>query len=334
MRAVMCREHGEIDALQLEEVAPPPLVAGGVRVTVHAAGVGFANLLVIQGRHQNKPPLPFSPGTEVAGIVAECADDVTTCTPGDRVVAGVEFGGYAEEVVALASNVFPIPETMPFEDAVHFPSIYATAYGALLWRAALTAGEYLLILGAAGASGLAAIEIGRVLQAKIIAVVSTEAKAEASLSRGADHAVILDRHDFRERILEITDGKGVNAVFDPVGGDAFDHALRVVAPGARMLVIGFAAGRIPQIPANLLLVKNVTVSGLNWGYYMGWGKTKATAAERQDVREAMAEMCRWHSEGRLHPLTDARYKLADFASALRSIAERRNIGKPVLLPRG
>ncbi len=328
MRAVLCRVLG---SPVLENVPDPPMVQGSVRIAVRAAGMSFANLLVINGSHQNKAPLPFVPGTEIAGVVTELAPDVVTdLRIGDRVCAGVSSGGFAEQAVVPADNVFRIPDSMDFAAATHFPTIYATAYAALVWRAALQPGEVLLVHGAAGASGLAAVEIGRFLGATVIATAGSTEKLAVARAHGADHVVDYQAGDFRAAVLALTGGRGADVVFDPVGGDVFDQSLRCIAPLGRIIPMGFASGRIPQIPANLLLVKNLTVIGLYWGIYMAWGKSQADAPTRARVRSMFGELFRLFDVGVLHPVTDIILPLADFVTGLRRIKDRSVIGKVVL----
>lgn len=332
MRAVLCRSYGHYRDIAVEDVPSPPMIAGGVRIAVHAAGVSFANTLAIAGRHQNKAALPFVPGTEIGGIVLECAPGVEDIQPGDRVAAGLENGGFAGEAVARIENVYPIPAGMDFAAATHFPTLYGTAFGALAWRARLRRGEVLLVHGAAGGSGLAAVEVGKALGATVIATAGTDEKLATVARHGADHAVNYRLEDARERVLTLTGGRGADVVFDPVGGDVFDLSLRCTAPEGRILVIGFASGRIPEIPANILLVKNITVSGLYWGYHLGWGKTKAPAGQQAEVKTAMATMFRWHEEGRLRPEIWRTLDLSGFAEALDMVVGREVIGKVVLTP--
>jgi NADPH2:quinone reductase len=333
VRAVIGRQFGGIDSLSCEEVPNPPLGRGTVRVRVHAAGVSFANLLFIAGKHQNRPSLPFVPGTEIAGIVTELPTDVATdLKVGDRVCAGLPSGGFAEEAVVDAANVFRIPDTLNFAGATFFPTIYATAFAGLVWRAALKREEYLLVHGAAGASGLAAVEIGRALGARVIAVAGGERKTAAAKAHGADHVIDYTRDDFRKAVLDITDGRGADVVFDPVGGDAFANSLRCVAPLGRLLPIGFASGSIPQIPANLLLVKNLTVIGLYWGFYMAWGKTQADAALRKQVKTLFDDLFTLQAAGQLRASVDQTLPLDRFADALRRVEGREVIGKVVLEP--
>jgi NADPH2:quinone reductase len=333
MRAVIGHTFGTIDTLTVETVAPPQLPSGAIRVAVRAAGVSFANILFVQGKHQNRPTLPFIPGTEIAGTVLEIAPDAKTdLRVGDRVCAGLPSGGFAEQAVIDADNVFKIPDALNFEAATLFPTIYATAYAALSWRAALMPGEVLLVHGAAGASGLAAVEIGRSIGAHVIATAGGEQKTAVARAHGADHVIDYRRDDFRQAVLDLTNGRGADVVFDPVGGDVFDNSLRCVAPLARLLPIGFASGRIPDIPANLILVKNLTVIGLYWGYYMAWGKTKADSATRQKVKTLFAELFELFEQGKLRPLVDITLPLDDFAEGMRRVERREAIGKVVLKP--
>ncbi|KIU45360.1 MULTISPECIES: NADPH:quinone oxidoreductase family protein [Bradyrhizobium] len=333
MRAVIGRRFGGIDDLVYEETAPPALAPGTIRVVVRAAGVSFANLLFIAGKHQNRPSIPFIPGTEIGGIVSEIAPDVRTkLKVGDRVCAGLPSGGFADQAIVDAANVFPIPDRLGFEGATLFPTIYATAYAGLKWRADLKPGETLLVHGAAGASGLAAVEIGRALGATVIATAGGARKVAVVKDYGADHAIDYRDGGFRDRVLDITGGRGVDVVFDPVGGDVFDESLRCVAPLGRLLPIGFASGRIPEIPANLVLVKNLTVIGLYWGFYMAWGKSKADAALRARVGVLFDELFSLFEAGKLRAPVDRSLPLAQFADALRRVEGREVIGKIVLLP--
>jgi NADPH2:quinone reductase len=333
MRAVIGHRFGGIDDLVYEETASPVLQAGAIRIAVHAAGVSFANLLFIAGKHQNRPSLPFVPGTEIGGVVSEIARDVRTALRvGDRVCAGLPSGGFADEAIVDAANVFRIPDSLSFEGSTLFPTIYATAYSGLKWRANLRAGETLLVHGAAGASGLAAVEVGRALGATVIATAGGERKVSAVKEYGADHAIDYRQGGFREQVLDITGGRGADVVFDPVGGDVFDESLRCVAPLGRLLPIGFASGRIPEIPANIVLVKNLTVIGLYWGFYMAWGKTKADASLREQVRVLFDELFNLYEAGKLRAPVDRSLPLANFADAMRRVESREVIGKIVLLP--
>jgi len=333
MRAVTGHRFGGIDDLVYEEAATPALVPGTIRVAVRAAGVSFANLLFIAGKHQNRPNIPFVPGTEIGGVVNEIATDVrTTLKIGDRVCAGLPSGGFAGQAIVDAANVFRIPDALGFEGSTLFPTIYATAYAGLKWRANLQAGETLLVHGAAGASGLAAVEIGRAMGATVIATAGGDRKIAAVMDYGAHHAIDYRKGPFRERVLELTGGRGADVVFDPVGGDVFDESLRCAAPLGRLLPIGFASGRIPEIPANILLVKNLSVIGLYWGFYMAWGKSRADAALRGKVRILFDELFELFDQGKIRAPVDRALPLARFADALHSVEAREVIGKIVLLP--
>ena len=330
MRAVLCRAYGHYRDMTVEDLPPPALTEGGVRISVRATGVSFANLLVAQGKHQNTPPLPFTPGTEVAGVVTEVADGIDHLRPGDRVAACTPNGGFAEEVVTRADLAFPIPDAMDFAAATQFPTIYGTDYACLAWRARMQPGEVLLVHGGAGASGLAAIDLGKAMGARVIATAGGSEKTAACTAQGADHVIDHRSEDIRAAVLGLTGGRGADVIFDPVGGEVFEQSLRCIAPEGRIIPMGFAGGSIPQIPANILLVKNITVLGVYWGYYLGWGRQPRTAADAAAVDAAMAQMFDWHTQGRLAPRTHARFDLADFAAGLALVEERKVIGKVVL----
>ena len=329
MRAVVCPALG-LEHARVMEVDAPPLPPNGVRIAVHAAGVSFANLLVIEGKHQNRWEPPFTPGTEVAGIVEACGPEVTLFRPGDRVVAGVRSGGFADQAVAPESTVFALPDAVDFDAAVQFPTIYATAYGALKWRANLQPGECLLVHGAAGGSGLAAIEIGKQLGARVIATAGSADKLQAAQRHGADLVVNYREQSFRDVVLDATDGRGADVIFDPVGGETFDMSLRCIAPDGRLIPMGFASGVIPSVPANLVLVKNVTVIGIYWGYYMGWARQLPPPGMQARVRAAFAELFAWVEAGALRPHTHKTFGLEAFREALAAISGREVIGRVVL----
>lgn len=330
MRAVCVHDWG-LEHTRLAELPSPPLTADGVRIQVQASGVSFANLLAIDGKHQNRSTPPFVPGTEVAGIVAEVGDQVEDMRVGDRVLASVRSGGFATEVVAPAMNVHHLPEAVDMVAAVHFPTIYATAYAALKWRAAIQPGESLLVHAAGGGSGLAAIDIGRQLGARILATAGSPAKRAAALAQGAE-MVWDSRAGFREGVLAATHGRGADVIFDPVGGDVFDESLRCIAADGRVIPMGFASGRIPQIPANIVLVKNITVIGLYWGYYTGWAHQQPPRTMQLRLREGFAELLGWAATGRLRPHTWKVYPLADFRAALSALSSGEVIGRVALTP--
>ena len=332
MRAVMCRSWMPYQDLPLEDVPSPGIGPGQVRIGTHYAGVSFATSLVTQGRYQRKPPFPFSPGTEVAGEILEVAPDVTTLRVGQRVCAVVDWGGHAEEVVIDAATVYPIPDSLPFDVAPQFPTSYATSHAALDWLAKLQPGETLLVHGSAGAVGLAAVELGKAMGAHIVATASTEEKLAVARAHGADVTVLFPSTDALGRIRSLCGGAHV--VFDPVGGDAFDLSLRAVRECGRILVIGFANGRIQQIPANILLVKNISVLGFNYGKYTGWTLTDERKQHEAKVRAQFDRMFAWYEEGRLKPTTSHRFPLRDYAAAMDAVLARKAIGKIVLrMPR-
>lgn len=329
MLAVVCRGWADYGTLPLEVVPRPPMRPRGVRIATHAAGVSFATTLITAGNHQTKPPFPFTPGTETAGTVIECAPDVTRVKPGDRVCAAPEWGGHAEEVVALEHNVFPIPDSLPFATAVQFPLSYGTAYGALVWRARIRPGEVLLVFGASGAVGLAAVEVGKALGAEVIACVGSPQKAAVAREHGADHVLVGPAETLREPIREVIAGRGVDVAFDPVGGAAFEVAMRVAAPLARLIVIGFASGQRPMVPANILLVKNIDVIGFYFGRYIWDGAVPRVSWDRE-VAEAFERLFRWYNAGLLKPTTSHRFPLAKYREAMDSVIRRQGIGKVVL----
>jgi NADPH2:quinone reductase len=340
MRALVCHAYGPIDSLKIEDVPTPEPKPGEVLVKVGAAGVSFAAMLGVQGKHQNKPPLPFVPGNEIAGEVVALGDGVGNLKVGQRIATGGSRGGFAEYCTTIAANAIPIPDALPYAEATNFPTLYPTAYGALRWKANLLPGEVLLVHGAGGGSGLTGIEVGKAMGAEVIASAGGADKLAAAKAAGADHLIDYRKEDLRTRVLELTGGRGADVVYDPVGGDAFAASLRCVAPEGRLIPMGFASGIIPQIPANILLVKNVTVIGFYYGYWNGWGgKTEPTPKEaaalarrRAMVMAAQDEMMRWYTEGKLKALVAGRYDLVDWMKAFRLIEDRTVVGKAVLVP--
>ena len=340
MRALVCHAYGPIESLKIEDAPTPEPKAGEVLIRVGAAGVSFAAMLGIEGKHQNKPALPYIPGNELAGHVVALGPGVDTLKVGDRIATGVPQGGFAEYAVATAANAARIPDRMPYAEATNFPTLYPTAYGALKWKANLQPGEVLLVHGAGGGSGLTGIEVGKAMGATVIASAGGADKLAAAEVAGADHLIDYRTEDLRTRVLELTDGRGADVIYDPVGGSAFDVSLRCVAPEGRIIPMGFASGAIPQIPANILLVKNVTVIGFYYGYWNGWGgKTEPTPKEaaalaqrRAMVMAAQAEMMRWYTEGKLKALVAGSYDLADWVKAFKLIQQRTVVGKAVLVP--
>ena len=322
MRAILCKEWGGPEKLLVEDVPAPPLRDGAARIAVHAAGLNFMDTLVITGQYQVKPPLPFTPGAEVAGVITEVGKGVNGFKAGDRVMAMTENGGYAEEVVAAADRIFPIPGKMDFPAAAGFPIVYGTSHVALAWRAFLKAGEWLLVTGAAGGVGLTAIEIGKAMGARVIAAARGPEKLAVAQQHGADHLIDYSCEDLRERVKAITEGQGADVIYDPVGGDVFDACLRCIAWEGRIIIIGFTSGRIPQVPANIALVKNIDVIGFYWGSYQ---------MHKPDVpRESFKQLFRWFEEGKLHPHVSECLDLKDAPRALELLKQRKSTGKVVL----
>ena len=324
MRAVVCSELSGLDGLALGEVEPPALPAGGVLIDVYAAGVNFADTLITRGEYQERPPLPFSPGMEVAGVVREVAPYVSTVAPGERVLALLDHGGYAEMAAARAEDVVAIPEGMDFATAATFSVVYVTSHLALKLRARLARGEVLLVHGASGGVGLTAVEVGKALGATVIASASSAEKLAVARDHGADLLINYAEEEIRERVLALTGGADV--VYDPVGGEAFRASLRCIKPGGRILVIGFASGEVPQIPANHLLVKDAAALGLSL--------TQVRKHQPGAIREALRELLGWWSAGKLRPLVSETLPLDGYADGLRAILERRVTGKLALVTRG
>ena len=324
MRAVICQRFGVPEALEVAQIPSPPLAASEVRIRVRACGVNFPDALMVQGLYQVKPPFPFSPGMEVAGDITEVADDVTSLEVSQRVMATMMTGGFAEEVVVPAGAVFPMPPEMSYEQGGGFALVYGTAHIALTRRADLRPSETLLVLGAAGGVGLAAVELGKRLGARVIAAASSAQKLELAQSRGADERINYAEENLRDRLQALTGGRGVDVVFDPVGGDHFDQAARRLAWEGRYLVIGFASGRIPALPMNIALLKNASIVGTFWGAYLQHNPRL--------IRESFAQLCAWQAAGDLKPHIRRAYKLEEAAAALRHLMERRALGKILLLP--
>jgi NADPH:quinone reductase len=324
VRAVLCKEHGPPESLVVEEVASPTASAGQVVVSVRACGVNFPDTLIIEGKYQFKPPLPFSPGSEVAGIVKEVGSDVDHVRVGDRVIASSPFGGYAEEVAASASAVTPIPEGMDFDVAASVVMTFGTCIHALQDRANIQPGERLLVLGAAGGIGLAAVELGKLLGAHVIAAASSDEKLAVCREYGADETINYRTDDLKERVKALTGGQGVDVVIDPVGGEYAEAALRGMAWNGRYLVIGFTAGEIPRIPLNLPLLKGCAIVGVFWGSFV--------AREPDRNRKHITQLMDWIVSGRLRSRISARYPLEGAADALHAIIDRIVTGKVILVP--
>jgi NADPH2:quinone reductase len=322
LKAVLCKSYGPPESLVVEEVASPVPGRGEVVVAMRAASVNFPDVLIIQDKYQFKPPLPFSPGSEMAGEVKAVGDGVTSCKPGDAVMAFTTYGAFAEEVKTEAKRLLPLPVGMDFETAAAFGLTYATSDHALRDRAGLRPGETLLVLGAGGGVGIAAIEIGKVLGARVIACASTDEKLAVCREHGADATINYAVENLRERIAELTGGNGADVIYDPVGGPFTEPALRSIAWRGRLLVVGFAAGEIPKIPLNLTLLKGCSIVGVFWGNF--------ARREPHHFLEQMQQLGAWYAQGLLHPHISARFPLDRAAEALRLMADRQVAGKVVV----
>lgn len=322
MKAILVKEFTQPDGLVYEETDSPPVRKGEVKIAVKAAGLNFPDLLMIQGLYQVKPPFPFSPGLEVAGKVIEVADDVTNRKVGDRVIGIVNWGGFAEEVVAPAMMTLPMPESMSWEDGAGFALVYGTSHVALAHRARLQAGEKLLVLGAAGGVGLTAVELGTLMGAEVIAAASTEEKLALTREYGAQHTINYTETDLRAAVKQITGGQYANVVYDPVGGDAFDTAVRCIAWEGRYLVIGFASGRIPELAVNRVLLKNSSLVGVFWGAY--------AINNPAVMQDSFQTLLTWYAEGKIKPHIDQTFPLEDAAEAFKLMANRQAKGKLIL----
>jgi NADPH2:quinone reductase len=320
----MCHRYGPPETLVVEDV--PPLVAGlgEAVVAVQAASVNFPDVLIIQNKYQFKPPLPFSPGSEAAGIVSSVGEGVTNVRVGDRVMALTTHGGLAEEVKLGARQLVPIPDAMNFPTAAAFMLAYGTSDHALRDRGALRPGETVLVLGAAGGVGLAAIQIAKIVGARVIACASTDEKRAVCREHGADD--VIDYEDIREHIRRLTNGHGLDVIYDPVGGAYTEPVLRSMAWRGRLLVVGFAAGEIPSVGLNIPLLKGCSIVGVFWGEF--------TKREPDAFRASMETLGRWYTEGRLSPLISATFPLERAAEALRMMADRQAKGKLVVLLNG
>ncbi|MEE8545083.1 MAG: NADPH:quinone oxidoreductase family protein [Alphaproteobacteria bacterium] len=325
MKAVLCREFGAPSVLTVEEIEAPRPGPEEVRIAVRAVGVNFPDLLLVAGKYQARPPFPFSPGIESAGEVIEVGAEVEDIRPGDRVLANHPHGGFAEEVVAPAATVYPMPETMSFEQAAAFPVAYGTGYHGLVQRGALAPGETLLVHGAGSGVGLVAVELGKLLGATVIATAGSAVKLEVAREYGADHLINYREEKIRERVKEFTAGAGADVVYDPVGGDVMDESVRCINWGGRILVIGFASGRFAEIPSNLVLIKGMSVVGVYWGSF--------AARNPERNRENLRVLLEWFAQGKVKPLISRSFALEEAAAALEALEARKVTGKAVLVPR-
>jgi NADPH:quinone reductase len=322
MKALLCKQYGLPDTLVYEDAPDPVAGPGQAVIDMKAAGANFPDVLIIQNKYQFHPTLPFSPGSELAGIVASVGAGVTHVKVGDRVIASSGHGAFAQKVLVDAAKVIPMPAGLGFDVGAAFTLTYGTSYHAIIDRGELKAGETMLVLGAAGGVGLSAIEIGKALGARVIAAASTEEKLAVCREHGADATINYATADMREAIKKLTDGKGPDVIYDPVGGAYSEPAFRSIGWRGRYLVIGFANGEIPKIPLNLTLLKGASIVGVFWGDF--------TRREPNNFQADLKVMFDWVAQGKLRPHISARYKLADGRSALNDLMNRKVMGKVIV----
>lgn len=321
-KAMVCKAWGGPESLVLEDLALPALGPKDVRIKVHAAGLNFPDTLMIAGKYQFKPAFPFAPGMECAGEIVAVGEKVGDLKPGDRVMATTGNGAFGTEVNCPASNVFRIPASMPYEVAAGFPITYGTTWHALVDRGRLKKGEVLLVHGAAGGVGLNAVELGRELGAIVIGTVGSDEKAAIVKEYGATHVINYSKESIKDRVKELTSGNGADVIYDAVGGDAFDQSLRCINWDGRLLVIGFASGRIPEAPANLALIKGCSIVGVFWGAF--------AAREPEKNRANFAALLALYEQGRLKPHVSVTYPLEQVPQAMQALLSRKTTGKVVI----
>ena len=322
-KAVVCRELGPPERLHLESFAPVSLKPGEVRVAIRAAGINFPDILMAAGEYQLKPPLPFTPGSEAAGDVVE-ANDAKGVAVGDKVIVKMRFGAYCDETVVTPTQLVPLPSTFDYAEGATFLAAHGTAHHALIDRGQIKPGEVLVVHGAGGGVGLAAVEIGKLLGATVIAAASSEEKLAIANARGADHVLLYQREPFRDAVKRLTDGRGADVVFDPVGGEVFENSMRCINWGARILVVGFTGG-IGLARTNLLMIKGASVLGVRAGEAVR--KNPALGEVRIKALSA------WAEAGKVRPNISHRLPLEDYAKAMRLLIERKAIGRVALLTR-
>ena len=322
MKAIVCNNFGPIQDIEYKDVDQPKLDDDSVIIDVKSVGVNFPDGLLVQGKYQLKPETPFIPGMEVAGEIMKTGQHVSNFKIGDRVAALSQLNGYAEQTLVKESSVFKIPENMSFDDSCALLCAYGTSHYALKQRGKLQKGELLVVLGASGSTGLAAIQIGKIMGAKVIAVASNDEKQKIAKDNGADISIGYD--NLKEELKTISDGKGVDVIFDPVGGDVFETVARTMARNGRLLVIGFASGTIPKLAVNLALVKEFSVVGVFWGAF--------TRGEPEEYKENMIELFHWYENKLIKPLVDEKFPLSEASMVLEKILSRGAKGKIILKP--
>lgn len=324
MRAVVVDHWMQPSDLKVSEIDPPKVGAGQLGVDVKAAGCNFFDILLVQGKYQMKPPFPFVPGGEIAGVVREVGSGVDNFKVGDRILAGVPTGGYAERATVHAAAAWRMPDKMSFEEAAGFPVVYPTSYAGLVFRAELKAGETLLVHAAAGGVGLAAVQIGKALGARVLATAGGADKLQVARDNGADVVIDYREEDWVARVLEETGGRGADVIYDSVGGDIFDKSLKCIAWCGRALVIGFAGGTIPEVKMNRVLLKNISLVGLHWGAYAKY--------EPARVPETFASLFAMYEDGKIKPVVFGTFPLDQAPEALKQLGGRRTYGKVVITP--
>lgn len=322
MKAVLCHAYGPPESLRLEDIDAPVPGPGEVLVDVHAAALNFPDVLMIEGKYQSQPPFPFAPGGELSGTIAALGPGVTGLEVGQAVFGGSGSGAFVEQVAVPANRLHVKPSSLSFAQAAGVSTTYGTSYHALKQRADLQSGENLLVLGAAGGVGLAAVELGKVMGARVIAAASTDEKLAVARDAGADELINYSDGELKEKVKALTGGKGADVIYDPVGGDLFDQCMRCINWKGRVLVVGFTGGHIPRVPINLILLKGCQVVGVFYGSF--------SAREPEVNAENFRTLIDWFDDGTLRPLVGAAYPMADYAQALRCLSERRAIGKVVL----
>jgi NADPH2:quinone reductase len=324
MRAVVVDRWMEPEELRVGETPEPELRPGTLAIDVSAAGVNFFDILMVQGKYQVKPPFPFVPGAEVAGVVTGVGEGVSGFEPGDRILASAGMGGFAERAVVPAAGAHKLPEGMSFEEGAAFPIIYPTSYAGLVWRGQLAPGETLLVHAAAGGVGSAAVQIGKALGARVLATAGGGDKLAVARDAGADVTIDYREEDFVPRVMEETDGRGADVIYDAVGGDIFDRSLKCIAWNGRLLVIGFAGGTIPSVKANRILLKNIAVVGLHWGAY--------ATKEPERVPECFEALFALQARGAVKPVIYRSYPLEEVPQALGDLGSRKTYGKLIIAP--
>jgi NADPH:quinone reductase len=322
MKAWRVHAWGEPETMALDEIAEPEPAAGQVRIRNHAAALNFFDILQVQGKYQVKPPFPFTPGAEVAGVVDAVGAGVTSVNIGDRVMAIPRGGAFAEYSYAPETSVFAMPETMSFEEGAAMPIVYQTSYFAMTHRTQIREGEWLLVHAGASGVGMSAIQIGKALGARVIATAGSEEKLAFAREQGADHTIDYTDAGWVDRVKEITAGRGADTIYDPVGGDIFDLSTKCIATEGRILIIGFAAGRIPSIALNRVLLKNISIVGVLWGGYV--------LSHPEYEAQAHAALMKMYAAGKIRPSANAVYPFAEAVRGLRDLAERKVLGKAVL----